>query len=89
MWKSSKYKIILDSTYESKYITASKATKEYTWLKNFIDDLGVIPSIKDPILTKYHYIWKCVEDGDGIVKKVSSKENPVDWFTNPLSRNKH
>ena len=38
-----------ESTCESEYIAASEAAKEATWLKNFIDDLGVVPSIKDPL----------------------------------------
>ena len=34
-----------DSTCESEYIAASKASKEAIWLKNFIGDLGVVPTI--------------------------------------------
>ena len=48
-WKSSKQTTVADSTCESEYIAASEAAKEATWLKNFIDDLGVVPSIKDPL----------------------------------------
>ena len=36
-------------TCESEYIAASKASKEAIWLKNFIRDLGVVPSIKEPM----------------------------------------
>ena len=45
---SSKQETIVDSTCESKYIAASEASKEATWLKNFIGDPRVIPSIKEP-----------------------------------------
>ncbi|KAJ9546436.1 hypothetical protein OSB04_018979 [Centaurea solstitialis] len=39
---------VADSTCESEYIPASEAAKE-AWLKNFIGDLGVIPSMSEPI----------------------------------------
>ena len=38
-----------DSTCESEYIAASEAPNEAIWLKNFIRDLGVVPSIKEPM----------------------------------------
>lgn len=38
-----------DSTCKSEYIETSEATKKATWLKNFINDLGVIHNIKDPM----------------------------------------
>ncbi|KAI3751597.1 hypothetical protein L2E82_22687 [Cichorium intybus] len=31
------------------YIAASEASKEAAWLKNFIGDLGVVPSIQEPV----------------------------------------
>ncbi|KAI3499882.1 hypothetical protein L1887_35696 [Cichorium endivia] len=48
-WKSSKQETVADSTYESEYIAASEASKEAAWLKNFIGDLGVVPSIQEPM----------------------------------------
>ena len=41
--------MVADSTYESKYFAASEASKEEAWLKNFIEDLGVVPTIQDLI----------------------------------------
>ena len=43
-WRSVKQSSIADSTMETEYIAASKATKEAIWLKNFLMDLGVVPS---------------------------------------------
>ena len=40
---------IADSTMEVNYIAASKATKEAVWLKNFLLDLGVVPSAQSAI----------------------------------------
>ena len=34
---------------EAKYIAASKAAKEAVWLKNFLLDLGVVPSTQSAI----------------------------------------
>ena len=41
--------MVADSTCESEYIAASEAAKEAAWLKNFIGDLGVVPSISEPV----------------------------------------
>ncbi|GJX19263.1 hypothetical protein Tco_0221940 [Tanacetum coccineum] len=48
-WKSSKQDTMADSTCESEYIAASEASKEAIWMKNFIGDLRVVPTSKDPI----------------------------------------
>ena len=48
-WKSSKQPTTTDLTTEAQYIFASAATKEAVWLKKFIIDLGVVPTISDPI----------------------------------------
>ena len=45
-WKSSKQETIADSTAESDYIAAFEAV----WIKKFITELGVVPSIVHPIL---------------------------------------
>ncbi|KAI3788052.1 hypothetical protein L2E82_00677 [Cichorium intybus] len=46
-WKSSKQETVADSICESEYIATSEAAKEAAWLKNFIGDLGVVPSIQE------------------------------------------
>lgn len=48
-WKSSKQSTIADSTCEAEYIAASEAAKEAVWIRNFISELGVVPSVADPI----------------------------------------
>ena len=48
-WKSSKQDTTADSTIEAEYIAASEAAKEAVWIKKFIIELGVVPSIVDPI----------------------------------------
>ncbi|KAI5408387.1 hypothetical protein KIW84_054280 [Lathyrus oleraceus] len=47
--KSSKQDTVADSTTEAEYITASSAVKEVVWIKKFISELGIVPSIVDPI----------------------------------------
>ncbi|KAA0026304.1 retrotransposon protein, putative, Ty1-copia subclass [Cucumis melo var. makuwa] len=44
-WKSSKQVTVADSTTEVEYIVALDATKEVVWIKKFIRDLRVVPSI--------------------------------------------
>ncbi|GKA40892.1 hypothetical protein Tco_0733485, partial [Tanacetum coccineum] len=48
-WKSSKQDTVADSTCESEYIAACEASKEAIWMKNFNGDLGVVPTVQDPI----------------------------------------
>ncbi|KAK9047935.1 hypothetical protein SSX86_033103 [Deinandra increscens subsp. villosa] len=48
-WCSTKQSVVADSTTESEYIAASEAAKEAVWMKKFITDLDVVPSIKQPI----------------------------------------
>ena len=48
-WKSSKQCTTADSTTEAEYIAASDATKEAVWIKKFVSDLEVFPSITNPI----------------------------------------
>ncbi|KAL0293762.1 UNVERIFIED_CONTAM: Retrovirus-related Pol polyprotein from transposon TNT 1-94 [Sesamum radiatum] len=49
-WKSSKKDTTADSTMEAEYIAASEATKEAVWMKNYIQELGVVPSIAEPVV---------------------------------------
>ena len=49
-WKSSKQEMTADSTTESEYIADSEAAKEAIWIKKFITELGVVPSIVHTII---------------------------------------
>ena len=49
-WKSSKQATIVDSICEAKYIAASDAAKEAVWLRKFLGELGVAPSLDGPVL---------------------------------------
>ena len=49
-WKSSKQETTADSTTKSQYIAASEVAKEAVWIKKFITELGVVPSIVHSIL---------------------------------------
>ncbi|KAL0285040.1 UNVERIFIED_CONTAM: Retrovirus-related Pol polyprotein from transposon TNT 1-94 [Sesamum calycinum] len=39
-----------DSITEVEYITASEAAKEGVWMKNYIQELGVVPSIGELVV---------------------------------------
>ncbi|KAL0433662.1 UNVERIFIED_CONTAM: hypothetical protein Slati_2700500 [Sesamum latifolium] len=49
-WKSSKQDTTADSTTKAEYIAASEAAKEAVWMKNYIQELGVVPTIVEPIV---------------------------------------
>ncbi|KAL0386200.1 UNVERIFIED_CONTAM: Retrovirus-related Pol polyprotein from transposon TNT 1-94 [Sesamum radiatum] len=49
-WKSSKQNTTADSTTEVEYIAASEAGKEAVWMKNYIQELSVVPSIAEPVV---------------------------------------
>ena len=48
-WKSSKKSITTDSTTEAEYIAASDAAKEAVWIRKFVTELGVVPSIESVV----------------------------------------
>ncbi|GAB2295500.1 hypothetical protein Dimus_038360 [Dionaea muscipula] len=50
IWKSFKQETTADSTTEAEYIVASEAAKEAVWMKKFITELGVVPSIIDSVV---------------------------------------
>ncbi|KAL0437852.1 UNVERIFIED_CONTAM: Retrovirus-related Pol polyprotein from transposon TNT 1-94 [Sesamum radiatum] len=49
-WKSFKQDTTANSTTEAEYIAASEAAKETVWMKNYIQELGVVPSIAEPVV---------------------------------------
>ncbi|KAL0284847.1 UNVERIFIED_CONTAM: Retrovirus-related Pol polyprotein from transposon TNT 1-94 [Sesamum angustifolium] len=49
-WKSSKQDSTADSTTEVEYIAASEAAKEAVSMKNYIQELGVVPSIAETVV---------------------------------------
>ncbi|KAL0328090.1 UNVERIFIED_CONTAM: Retrovirus-related Pol polyprotein from transposon TNT 1-94 [Sesamum calycinum] len=49
-WKSSKQDTTPDSITEAEYILASEAAKEAIWMKNYIQELGVVPNIAEPVV---------------------------------------
>nr|GEW52548.1 hypothetical protein [Tanacetum cinerariifolium] len=53
-WKISKQDTVADFACESKYIAACEDLKEAIWMKNFIRDLGVVPTVQDPIEIYYN-----------------------------------
>ena len=48
-WCSSKQSVVAGSMCEAEYIAASEAANEGVWMKEFISDLGVIPSAPGPM----------------------------------------
>ncbi|PKI64990.1 hypothetical protein CRG98_014614 [Punica granatum] len=48
-WKSSKQETVANSTTEVEYIATSNVAKEAIWIKKFLIELAVIPSIADPV----------------------------------------
>ncbi|GJS56304.1 retrotransposon protein, putative, ty1-copia subclass [Tanacetum coccineum] len=48
-WKSTKQSIFATSSAEAEYIAALDASKEAVWVRKFIDGLGVVPTIEEPI----------------------------------------
>ncbi|GJZ30336.1 retrotransposon protein, putative, ty1-copia subclass [Tanacetum coccineum] len=48
-WKSKKQTTIAMSAAQAEYMAASKAAMDAVWIRKFVGDLGVMPSIKEPI----------------------------------------
>ncbi|KAL2240891.1 UNVERIFIED_CONTAM: hypothetical protein Sindi_0730300 [Sesamum indicum] len=53
-WKSSNQDTTTNSTTKAKYIVASEAAKEVVWMKNYIQEFCVVPSIGEPLLMFYN-----------------------------------
>jgi hypothetical protein len=49
IWRSCKQSVIAGSTTKAKYMAASEASSEGVWIRNFITELGVVPSALDPL----------------------------------------
>ncbi|KAL0421139.1 UNVERIFIED_CONTAM: Retrovirus-related Pol polyprotein from transposon TNT 1-94 [Sesamum latifolium] len=49
-WKSSKQDTTTDSATEAEHVAASESAKEAIWMKNYIQELDVVPSIIDSIV---------------------------------------
>ncbi|KAK4397587.1 Retrovirus-related Pol polyprotein from transposon TNT 1-94 [Sesamum angolense] len=49
-WKSSKQDTTTNSTKEAEYIVVLEAAKEAVWMKNYIEELGLVPSIAKPVV---------------------------------------
>ncbi|KAL0453558.1 UNVERIFIED_CONTAM: Secreted RxLR effector protein [Sesamum latifolium] len=49
-WKSFKQDTTANSTMKAEYIAASEAAKEAVWMKNYIQELGMVPSIAEPVV---------------------------------------
>ena len=52
-WKSSKQSTVADFTTKAEYIVASDVAKEAVWIKKFIIELGVVPSITNLVNLYY------------------------------------
>ena len=48
-WMSSKQDTAADSMVESEYIAAAEVAKEAVWIKNFLIELGVVPSSNESV----------------------------------------
>jgi hypothetical protein len=48
-WRSCKQSVIIGSTTEARYMAASEVSSEGVWIRNFITELGVVPSALDPL----------------------------------------
>ena len=49
-WKSFKQNTVADSVCEAEYVAASDAAKEAVWIRKFLGELGVAPSLDGPVL---------------------------------------
>ncbi|XP_047335609.1 secreted RxLR effector protein 161-like [Impatiens glandulifera] len=99
-WKSSKQGTIADSTTEVEYIAASEAAKEAVWMRKFLDELSVVPSISMPIniyCDNNGAIAQAKEPSSSSKSrnvmrkmcKVHTDDNIADPLTKPMPRTKH
>jgi hypothetical protein len=66
-WKSSKQETVDDSTTEAEYIASSEAAKEGVWIRKFLSELGVFPSVSSPLDLYY--------DNNGAIAQAKEPRN--------------
>jgi hypothetical protein len=49
VWKSFKQNTVAGSTIEAEYIAASEVSKEVFWIKRFLEEIGVVLSVMNPL----------------------------------------
>ena len=49
VWKSYKQNTVADPTTEAEYIAALKDSKEVFQIKKFLEEIGVVPSVMNPM----------------------------------------
>jgi hypothetical protein len=67
-WKSSKQDTVADSMMEVEYIATSEATEKVIWIRNFISELGVVPSASSPMDL-------CCDNSEAIVQAKESRSH--------------
>ena len=76
-WNSSEQPTTIYSMIEAEYIAVSDAAKEAVWLKKFIIDLGIVPTISSPILL--------LCDNNGVIAQAKEPRSPQ-MFKHTLKR---
>lgn len=59
-WRSAKQSVTTSLTMEVDYLVCYEATHHTVWLQNFIHDLGVVDSIKRPIMIIMTTLQRCL-----------------------------
>jgi hypothetical protein len=77
-WKSFKQDTIADLTTETEYIATSEAAKEVVWIRNFISELGAVPSASS------HMDLYCDNSGSITQAKESMAHKRVNTCTTAL-----
>ena len=87
-WSSKKQSCIALSTMEAEFVAFSAAVQEALWLKRFLDHLGVIANVADPVLVncdsqaaiaytkdpKYHCKTKHIDTKYNFVKDIVARK---------------
>ncbi|GKF33606.1 hypothetical protein Tco_0106806 [Tanacetum coccineum] len=90
-WKSTKQSIFATSSAKAEYIAAYDASKDAVWVRKFISELGVVPTIEEPINMYCDNIGAITIANESLesLKKVHIDDNLADPFTKALAFPKH
>ncbi|XP_070028757.1 secreted RxLR effector protein 161-like [Nicotiana sylvestris] len=67
-WRSIKQTCVINSTKEVEYVAASEAAKEAVWLRNFLRELNVVPSIQ-ALITVIIVVWLQIQRRHEAIKE--------------------
>ena len=84
-WTSKKQNSVALSTAEAEYFAASACCAQVIWMKNTLEDYGILHSRTKHIDVRHHFIRDHVLNNDVVLEFIDTKHQLADIFTKALN----